>query len=385
MKNTDMVEENRQEKDRFKDLEKITAYKREQQDRKSTVVVEFPQWMIIAILLVVALIFFGGELLTIGIFIFVGFILMSALKPIIAWFMNKGISKGWSITITYVLGFLLIIGISSLVLIPFGKGIQDMVNLLPTLVSDFFDDFKGITIGTYTIDKQWFVDSVSNFTSTFDPSSGLGNLKEVASTVGGVINWVTLVIAIIIFSIYLLSEGDQLVELGLLRISNDRKRERVKKLIEDVESKLGKWLIGQTTVSTIAGVTIGIILALLNVPFALPLGVLVGLFDMIPNIGTTLAIIPSLLIALISGGWTKAVVVLVIYLVYQQVENNFIIPKVMGNAVGLKPIYVMLGIMVFLILFGIWGAFLAVPIMVVSNIVYEFYIDLQKLEAEGIV
>lgn len=376
---------NNENNDRLKDLEKITAYKRDQQDKKSTVVIEFPKWVIIAALLIVALIFFGDELLTIAIFVFMGFILMSALQPIVGWFVKKGLSKGWAIAVTYSLGILLIVGIFSLVLIPFTRGVQEMVNLLPSLVSNFFDDFKGITIGTFSIDKQGLVDAVTEFTSNIDLSSGVGNLKNIASTVSGVINWVTFVIAIVILSVYLLSEGDQLTELILLRISNDRKRERVKKLIGDVESKLGRWLIGQTTVSAIAGVLIGLILSLLNIPFALPLAVLVGLLDMIPNIGTTLAIIPSLLMALISGGWTKALLLLVIYLVYQQIENNLIVPKVMGNAVGIKPIYVMLGIMTFLILFGIWGAFLAVPIMVVFNIFYDFYIDLQKLEAEGIV
>jgi predicted PurR-regulated permease PerM len=213
----------------------------------------------------------------------------------------------------------------------------------------------------------------------------LDSLKSIAGTVGGVINWAALLFAIIIFSVYLLSEGEQLVQLGLLRISNDKKRERVKKLVNDVEYKLGKWMIGQTTVSTIAGVTLGISLSLLNVPFALPLGVLVGLLDTIPNIGTTLAIIPAVLVALIAGGWTKALVVLIIYLVYQQIENNLLIPRIMGNAVGLEPIVVMFGVTMFLILFGAWGAVLAVPIMVVLNILYEFFIDLQKLEAEGIV
>ena len=144
-------------------------------------------------------------------------------------------------------------------------------------------------------------------------------------------------------------------------------------------------MTGQLTVSTIAGITLGLVLSLLKVPFALPLGVIVGLLNTIPTLGTTLAIIPSVLVALISGGWTKALVVLVIYLVYQQIENNILIPKIMGNAVGLKPIVVMFGVTMFLILFGAWGAVLAVPVMVVINIFYEFYIDLQKLEAEGIV
>jgi predicted PurR-regulated permease PerM len=138
-------------------------------------------------------------------------------------------------------------------------------------------------------------------------------------------------------------------------------------------------------ISVIAGTVLGLSLSLLNVPFALPLAVMVGLLDMIPGIGATVATIPAVLIALISGGLSEAVIVLAIYLVYQQIENNFLVPKIMGSAVGLKPIFVMLGVFIFLILFGIWGAALAVPVMVVAEIFYDFFIDLQKLEAEGIV
>ena len=160
---------------------------------------------------------------------------------------------------------------------------------------------------------------------------------------------------------------------------------QIKKLIMNVQKKLGNWMLGQTVISTIAGLTLGIALTLLNVPFALPLGVLVSLLGTIPNIGATLATMPAVLIALISGGWTKAFIVLVIYFVYQQIENNVLVPKIMGSVVGIKPIFVLLGVVVFLNLFGVWGAVLAVPVMVVLGIIYEFIIDLQKLKAEGIV
>jgi len=386
MKNIEILgKKKKQQNSRMKDLEKINVYKRKKDKKKSTVVIEFPTWMILSILLIVALIFFWEQLLTIVMFIFIGFILMSALQPIVNWFIGKKISKGWAIGITYFLVFLILVGLSSVVIVPFVKGMQEMINLLPSLVSNFLEDFTGLTIGSINIDRQWFVNIASEFSSFLTPSGGLSSLKSIADTLGGVINWVVLLLAVIIFSIYLLSEGDQLLQLGLLRIANDRKRKRVKKLIKDVQKRLGDWMIGQTIISFVAAVTLGVSLTLLQVPFVLPLSVLVGLLATIPNIGTTLAIVPAILIALISGGWTKALVVLVIYVIYQQIENNILTPKIMGSVVGLKPIFVMLGVMVFLTLFGVWGAVLAVPIMVVFGILYEFFIDLQKLEAEGIV
>ena len=384
MKNIEITRE-KEKSYHMKDLEKITKYRREQEEKKSTVVIQFPTWMIVSVSLILALIFFWEQLLTIGVFLFVAFILMSALQPIVNWLVARKIPKGWAIGITYSCILLLLAALSSVFIVPFIKGMQEMINLLPSLVSDFLEDFNGVTIGSINIDRQWFVDIASEFSSLLTPTGGIESLKSIATTLGGVINWAALLFAIVFLSIYLLSEGEQLLQLGLLQIANDRKRKRVKRLIEDVQRKLGNWMIGQTIISFIASVTLGVSLTLLGVPFALPLGVLVGLLATIPNIGTTVAIIPATLIALISGGWTKAFAVLVIYTIYQQVENNILIPKIMGSVVGLKPIIVMLGVMIFLTLFGVWGAVLAVPAMVVLGILYEFFIDLQKLEAEGIV
>jgi len=371
--------------DILEDLEQITKYRQNKQEKKSTVVIEFPTWMIISILLIVALIFFGKELLAIGVFLFMAFILMSALKPIVNWFTDKGLSKGWSITLTYFLLALVIVGLIALVIVPFGKSLQELISVLPTWVSNFLEDFEGITFGSFSIDREWFVDLADSFTSFLTPSESINSLRGIADTIGGVFNSATLFVAIVIFSVYLLSDGDQLIELGLLRITDDKKRNRVKKLIGDVQEKLGRWMLGQATISAIAGITLGIVLKLLNIPFALPLGVLVSLLGTIPTIGTTVATIPAVLVALISGGWAKAILILAIYVVYQQIENNILIPRIMGNAVGLKPIVVLLGVIVFLNLFGVWGALLAVPVMVVVGILYEFFVDLQKLEAEGIV
>ena len=375
----------KEKSERYEDIEKIAKYQSRQNENKKTVVVEFPLWLITAVILFLAFRYLGGELLTIVVFLFMGFVLMSAFKPIVEWFEERDVSKGISITLTYIFVFLILMGLASLIFIPFGKEIQNMIEELPALLGSFFNSLNNLRIGSFSIDKQWLLSFTEDLNSFLTPSGSWDSLQNIADTVGGVMNWVALFIGIIILSIYLLSDSDQLLELGLLRIANDRKRERVKKLIEDVEKKLGRWLIGQTVISVIAGTVLGLSLSLLNVPFALPLAVMVGLLDMIPGIGATVATIPAVLIALISGGLSEAVIVLAIYLVYQQIENNFLVPKIMGSAVGLKPIFVMLGVFIFLILFGIWGAALAVPVMVVAEIFYDFFIDLQKLEAEGIV
>jgi predicted PurR-regulated permease PerM len=260
--------------------------------------------------------------------------------------------------------------------------LSELAKAIPTWVTNFSNNFKGFTFGNITIDPQ----AVTNFVSNSVQSLSSGDsIKSFTTAVSGVFSTTGLLVSSLILSIYLVLEHDSLLDFGLIRIISDEKRERVKKLVLDVERKLGRWLLGQATISTITGIFVGIVLTILKVPFALPLAVMVALFDAIPGIGATIAIILTALAVLVTVGPIKVLILIAVFLVYQQFENNFIVPKVMGNAIGLKPVIIMLGVFIFFILFGVPGALMAVPIIVILQIFYEFYIDLQKLKAKGIV
>lgn len=368
------------QEDRLKDLETITKVKSKKQNSKITV--EFSWKFLIAVALILGLIFFSQQLVILGVFLFVGFVVMSSAKPVVKWFTNRKLGKGWAIFLTYFLGTAIFLGISAAILIPFLNEFKVLMQTLPSWFEETVNSLNSFKIFGYTVDLSFAESYINTFLDGFSISNGFQNI---AGTLSGVFNWFTIITTSIIFSIYLLWDHDTLLDIALVRITSDRKKDRVRRLVLDVESKLGHWLLGQLTVSSIAGAVLGTALVLLNVPFALPLAVLIALFDAIPNIGATLATIPAVTVALFVGGPGLAFLVLVIFIMYQQVENNFIIPKIMGNAVGLRPVIVMLGAMVFFVLFGLFGALVAVPFMVIAQILYDFYLDLQKLTAEGIV
>lgn len=363
-----------------KDLTELEKLKRSRKDIKPTVIVEFSWQLVTFLILALALVFFGKQLVSVGIFIFVGLVVMSAVRPVVKFLTKKKFSKNWAVSITYFLAFLLISGLISAVLLPFVGEINDLASQLPIWVDNFVKNFNGISIGGYTLDLTVLSNFITDFVNNFDIKSGF---DTVAGTLGSVFSWTSLLLAAVIFSIYLVLDHDSLLQFGLIRITSDEKRERAKKLVLDVENKLGRWLLGQATVSTIAGVMAGTIMWIMGVPFALPLAVFIALMDAIPNVGAIIAGIPAVLATLFVLGPWSALLLIVILAIYQQIENNLIIPKVMGNAVGIKPVLVMATAISFLILFGVWGAILAVPVLVILRILYEFYIDLQKLEAKG--
>jgi len=370
------------EKRSLDELREAVKYSEKTEKPKPVIVVEFSWGLLALVLLILAVIFFGNQLVSVALFLFLGFVFTSAARPVVNWLMSKRVTKGWAVLITYFVAIILTLSVLSVVIIPLVSQLTELVKVFPEWVEQVVANFNGIKFGNIKIDSAEITKFVSNGLQSITTGE---SLKSVTDAVSGVFSTTGLFVSSLILSIYLVLEHDSILEFGLIRIVSDEKRDRIKKLVLDVEGKLGKWMLGQATISTIAGVFAGILLTIFNVPFALPLALLVALLDAVPGIGATIAVAICSLIALITVGLWPAVILLAIFLVYQQIENNFIIPKIMGNAIGLKPVIIMLGVFIFLILFGVFGALIAVPFMVLLQIFYEFYIDLQKLKAKGIV
>ena len=362
--------------------EQRDSIKPSRKEKGQTVTIEFSTKLIFFILLLLAFIYFGKQLLTVTLFVFFGFVTMSTIKPVVKWLKKRGLSKGLSIGIAYFLLILIILSFLFLVSVPFINQLAGLVNVLPAWVDEsllFLEDFS---IAGYSVETASISEYVTDFIKGFPTAA---NVKNVATFISDFFGIGAFFVTSLIFSIYLVSEHDTFADILLIKIVSNEKRQRVRKLVMDVENKLGSWVLGQGVVSLCATIFSWIVLTILGVPFALPLAMFTGLMDLIPNLGSTLAGFAMSVVALISVGPVSAVIVLAAYILYQPLENGVITPKVMGNAVGLKPIVVLLGVIVFLIFFGFIGGFMAVPLMVIGQILYEFYIDLQKLEAKGIV
>lgn len=370
------------ERQRREDLKEAVKYSQKEGARKPVVVIQFSWELVVLILLILAIIFFGSQLISVVLFLFLGFVFTSAARPVVTWLMSKKISKGWAVTITYLIAAIVVLTVFSIIVLPFVGQVSELVKIFPTWIENLVANFKGISFGSIKIDAN----SITQFVSNGLQSISAGDsFKSISDAVSGVFSTTGLLLSSFILSIYLVLEHDSILDFGLIQITADEKRERVKKLVLDVERKLGKWLLGQATISLMMGVFAGIILTILKVPFALPLAVMIGLFDAVPSIGATIAFVITALVVLATVNPVAAAIFAGLFVIYQQLENNFIVPKIMGNAIGLKPVIIMLGVFVFLILFGIFGALIAVPFMVILQIFYEFYIDLQKLKAKGIV
>jgi predicted PurR-regulated permease PerM len=341
---------------------------------------------ILLILGTLVAILLSAKLIEIVALVFFAFIISSAALPAVRWFMEKGLSRGLAIFFTYLFGLSLVIGSFLLIFVPFFNELQYFVLNFPSIGRDFVDRISQVSLSGYSINPDAIrhgVNDLANWmASTFASSDGLGGLVGTAINVGS--GFLSIITAILL-SVYIIVDHDNFVDLMLLRIIDDHKRRRVRQLVFDVEEKLGGWLLGQTTLSFVIGVMVWLFLTLVGVPFALPLAVLAALLESIPSLGPTLSAIPAILVALLAMNPFTAVIVTIGYMIIQQLENTLIVPRIMANAVGLKPIIVIVSVATGFTLAGPIGALLSVPVAVLLQIAYEFYIDLQKLRAKGIV
>lgn len=139
------------------------------------------------------------------------------------------------------------------------------------------------------------------------------------------------------------------------------------------------FLRGQLTLMMIMGLATWLANAILGVPQALFLGVLAGLLELIPNVGPTLAAIPAVVLALLFGSThfdiapvPFALLVIAVYVGLQFLENQFLVPYVMGDAVDLPPLVVLIGALAGAMAFGILGALLATPVIATGNLVFRY-------------
>ena len=150
---------------------------------------------------------------------------------------------------------------------------------------------------------------------------------------------------------------------------------------ERVTTAISRWAVGVVIIATIAGTTQGLTAWALGSSYALGLAVIAGLLDMIPNIGATIAgfiLVPALWA---EEGITAAIIMLVVLLVYQQVENNILTPKIQGEAVKLSGFFIIVAVTLFGALLGVLGALTAVPLAATVQI---FIQELTKARRETI-
>jgi predicted PurR-regulated permease PerM len=216
-------------------------------------------------------------------------------------------------------------------------------------------------LGMFSDNFQGVVDSAS--------SSLASATASIISSALGIFGGIFSVILILVISFYLVIENNGIEKFVRASIP-DELQPQFLRIVKKIESKMGKWFVGQLTLGLIVGILSFAGLYAIGVPYALALAMVAGIFELIPYIGPTLSAIPAILIALtVSPG--VAALTIILYFFIQEFENHLIVPKVMEKSVGLHPVITIFAALIGGQLAGIPGIILAVPVATIISIIYD--------------
>ena len=180
------------------------------------------------------------------------------------------------------------------------------------------------------------------------------------------------VVAVLIFAFYLLLVREKLDDqLGFF--FGEEKKHQVGRFIDILEARLGGWARGELFLMIIIGAATYLGLILLGIPFALPLALLAGLFEMIPYLGPIVAAIPAVVIGLSISPLMGLAAAGLAFLI-QQLENYLLVPKVMEKSVGVSPIITLIALAIGFKLAGVIGVVISVPAVITLQVIGSQYL-----------
>jgi putative heme transporter len=307
----------------------------------------------IAIALMAAFAAIGDTFLVVFIGIFLAFVFEYPVRFV----MDKTpLGRGLAATVTVLGSAVLLVGLLLLLLVPLVGSVRDFLQDLPELVEELrsSDELSGWLGDSGAADNvQQGADEIS--VSIPDAVSAL---LGIAGTFFGVF---LAGFTILFICLFLLTDVGNLKR-ALTSVLMPGEDARWLQVWERVTETISRWAIGVIVIATIAGTIQGTTAWLLGSSYAIALGVIAGLLDMIPNIGATIAgfiLVPTLWA---EEGLTAAIIMLVVVLAYQQLENNILTPKIQGKAVQLSAFFIIVAVTLFGALLGVLGALTAVPL-----------------------
>ena len=325
-------------------------------------------WRFMGIVLLLVLVFLVKDVLAL---FFVAIILSAAFDPWVDYLTRFRIPRALGLVLVYIVFILVVGGVIYLLTGPIVEQIKDMSRAFPDLyykINHWLKDLNrlpGDNVSTLTGPN---LAEVTKWLS--QASSSLFGF--VSSLFGGIISF----FAILVITFYLTVEEDankKFIE-ALTPVKN---RAYVKQLVDKMQLRIGYWFRGQLLLSAIIFVAVYIGLSILHVKYALLLALLAGIFEIVPFLGPWLAAIPGIFFAFADSP-IKAFWVAIVYLVIQQLENQLIVPKVMGRSTGLNPLVVILVILAGGKLAGVMGALLAVPVTTALAVYLEILMAKNK-------
>ena len=287
-------------------------------------------------------------------------------------------SRILSVAIVYIITLLLLVVLIMFIFPIILQGVKDLIINIPTYFEQTVQRINNLPEDSFiksgTMDQM--LEALKNFDikQYFQLDKILG---YVSSAISAVFSIVDVFIAVVV-SIYILVERSQI--LNFLRkfvyaVFPEKTYYIIEKYFHSSNEIFFRFITSQFLDAIIVGSLVTIALLIMGVEYAPVLGFFIGLFNMIPYFGAIIATVISAIIVWITGGLSQVIWMVIVVIILQQIDANIINPKIVGKSLKISPLLVIFSVTVGGAFFGVFGMFIAVPIIAVVKILVEDYVD----------
>lgn len=293
---------------------------------------------------------------------------------------NTYISKhsyGISILLVYIITLLLLAVTISSIVPALYQNVLDFTIALPSYMTQAYESFSKLD----AVQKLNIQDNLPGFEQIMSSVLKVLDINNLGNYIGQVFSVTSSVLnafIAIIGSIYMLLDKDRILRSSEKLIRLIFKEKRAESIIEHsrrINIIFTKYIYCRLICSVICGTVCGIVLSIMRVKYALILAIFIGAMDMIPYFGSIISCLVAIGITFITGGVWKALWVTVALLIIQQLDGNLLAPKLMGNSLELRPLWIVIVVFVGGKLFGFLGMLLSVPVIAVIRAIASDYIE----------
>ena len=287
-------------------------------------------------------------------------------------------TRGLSILIVYI-----IVGIILFLLLRFI--VPAMINSIVDLISNIQNYYSSITSNEMEGDwvpyvNDYILKPTVDYIQQLDIKTIItpDRIIEYISSAFGVVKSVFSGFIAIVCSIYILAERESIIAFinKLAKATmNENGYRRFNRYFTNGNQIFFGFISSQFIDAIVVAILMSITLLILRVKYAILLGVIIGIFNLIPYFGAIIAVAASVIITILTGGWQQALIMTIVVIIVQQIDANIINPKITGNALNVSPLFVIFSVTIGGAYFGIIGMFLAVPIAVLIKLMLTDYIS----------
>lgn len=285
-----------------------------------------------------------------------------------------------SILIVYAIAIIACVLIIKFIIPTVSESIMDLVNSLPNYYNTAIEAIKEMP-----------EDSILNKINAIEIIEGLGDidlakyfsLENLEQYIKGILGLATTLFDIfvtLVVSIYILAERTEILNFARRFCKAIFKNDTYKGIGKNFRRSnevFFKFLSSQLLDGFVVGVMVSIAMSILHVKYAVLLGFMIGLFNLIPYLGAVVAVVIAVIVTALTGGISQAIWMAIVVIILQQIDANIINPRITGSSLNISPILVIFSVTLFGAYFGIIGMFLAVPIVTVIKLWIEDYISIR--------